>query len=411
METYNLNLVITGHVDHGKSTFIGRLLYDLGVLTAEKMAIVAAALKTRGAAEFAHITDSFEEERLLGMTMDTSDVVFEHAGRKYTLSDVPGHYELLAKMVTGAHQADAAILIVDAKEGMQRQTKLHCHLLSMMGIRQMVVLINKMDAVSYSKDVFDKSDMGIYGFLKGMGIESVYSIPVSALYGDNIFSLSNNMPWYNGPSVVPILATLKPRRSDGDLFCFPVQDVYEIDRERIVVGRVEAGTIYVGQKLRMLPDSIPFVVKAIKKYSKDNIGEAGTGECIGVMLKGGDISGISRGNILSDSENLKVDKKVKARIFWLTREPCRVDEYYSVCCATQSVKGKVTGISGCLQVSTDNQVVYSESVDNLLMGEIADIDIELESPIVFQASGTSALGHIVIKRDGVIITGGGSLYE
>lgn len=408
----NIHIVIAGHVDHGKSTFIGRLLYDLGVLTAEKMAGVATSLNAGGgAAEFAHIMDSFEEERLLGMTMDTSEAEFEHTGRKYTIIDVPGHFEFLAKMVTGAHQADAVILIVDAKEGLQRQTRLHCHFLSMMGIRQMVVLINKMDAVSYSKAAFDKSDTGIHGFLKGMGIESVYSIPVAALYGDNIFSLSNNMPWYNGPSVVSVLATLKPRRLDGDLLYFPVQDVYEFDRERIVAGRVESGMICVGQMLKMWPDRIPFTVKKIRKYGKDAVSDAGQGECIGVILEGVDVSVISRGKVLSNSERLNAGKKVKARIFWFTDEPCRVEEYYSVCCATQSIKGKIIGITSRMHISRDNQVVCSDSADSLMMGEIADIDIELEEPLVFDAGGGTSLGNVIIKRDDVIITGGGSLYE
>lgn len=406
-----LSVVIIGHVDHGKSTFIGRLLYDAGALSKEKMAKINNSGNCGGEFELAHTMDSFEEERLLGMTMDTSSVSFSYGNRQYTIIDVPGHYELLAKMVTGANCADAAILVVDVLEGLQSQTKLHCHVLSRMNIRQVIVLINKMDLVGYSRVEFDRRGSTLVAFLKSVNICPQYIIPISAKLGDNITTKSLNVPWYSGATVLAALDSLTPSRPATQELCFPVQDIYELDGERIVVGRVESGRMSSGQGLLLLPAQTRCGVREIKRYGKTDIQEAEQGECIGITVEDVDASALKRGAVFTDSANFRVGSKVRGRVFWITDAPCIIGNRYSICCATQSVNGAVVGITNRVQVSTANEVVHYDSVDSFVLGEVADVELELDCPLVFQTKTTLKLSNFVLKKDGVLIAGEGYFLE
>ncbi len=402
-----LNVAIIGHVDHGKSTLIGRLLYELGALPAEKMAQINLSNNETGKFDFAHIMDSFEEERLLGMTMDTSNIVFRNGGRQYTIIDVPGHLEFLSKMATGASYADAAILIIDVVEGVQKQTILHDHLLSMMNVDQIIILINKMDLVSYGQTDFDKTRANELALLKSMNMESCQVIPVSAGLGDNVTTKSSNMPWYSGMTVLAALDSFVTTKQAAQALCFPVQDIYKFNGERIVVGQIESGKMILDQRLLMLQNQTYYNLREIKKFGKSNIQQAKQGECVGIILEGENLSAIKRGVVFSDSESLSVSPKVTGRVFWLVDEPCVVGNCYSICCATQSVKGTVVKITNHLHVPAGNELVYSVSADSLGLGEISDIEIELEKPLVFQTGKGKALSNFVMKKEGVS-TGGGT---
>ncbi|HHT9141260.1 MAG TPA: GTP-binding protein [Candidatus Tripitaka californicus] len=402
-----LNVAITGHVDHGKSTFIGRLLYDLGVLPEEKRAKIHPLGDQDRRLELARIMDSFEEERLWGMTIDTSNIVFRHGHRQYTIIDVPGHYELLAKMVTGTSYADAAILIIDVLEGLQRQTKLHCLLLSMMNIHQIIVLINKMDLVGYSQTEFEKIKSSTLSFLDSLNIKSCHIIPTSAASGDNVTTKSMNMQWYSDMTVLAALDSLVMTRPLARELCFPVQDIYEFDGERIIAGWIESGRMSTGQRLLMLPDRTYHTVLEIKKYGRPNLQQAGQGECVGIILRDKDLSAVRRGAVLTDSEDLHVSQKVKGRAFWIAEEPCLTGNRYSICCTTQSVKGTIVNIANRMHISANNELAYSESVDRLTLGEVADIEFELDYPLVFQTGNLTGLANFVMKKDNVSIAGGG----
>ena len=406
-----LNAVIIGHVDHGKSSFIGRLLYDLGCLSHEQMERLNILGNENGELEFAHIMDSFEEERLFGMTMDTSNISFKHGERQYVIIDVPGHYELLAKMVTGAHCADAALLVIDVREGLQRQTKLHCRLLHMLNIKEIVVLVNKMDLANFGREEFDRVRADTVSFLESINMEPRHVIPVSASSGDNIAAASANMPWYGGPTAASALNSLTAKTQILREVCFPVQDVYEFDGEKIIAGRIESGSIFPGQRLMMFPDRAYYSVKEIKKFGKPGIERADEGECVGLVFGEKDLTAIKRGAVFTDSDDFRVGARLKGRVFWISGEPCAVGSRYSICCATQAAPGRVTGISNRVHVSVDGEIECLESADNLSLGEIADIEIDSDRSLVFQTANSSKLSNFVMKKDDVLIAGGGSFHD
>jgi len=255
MEKDTLGFVIVGHVDHGKSTLIGRLLFDTKSLPDEKMAEVERMSAELGReVEFAFVMDHLQEERDQGITIDTAQTFFHTEARDYVIIDAPGHKEFIKNMITGASQAQAALLVVDAEEGVREQTRRHAYLLGMLGLRQLTVLVNKMDRVGCARERFDEVAGDVKAFLSAVDLEAMHVVPISAKDGDNVASASERMPWYPGPTalealdsfVVPVRPADKPTR-------LPIQDVYKVDDKRILVGRVESGAVTVGQDVVFLP--------------------------------------------------------------------------------------------------------------------------------------------------------------
>ena len=241
----SLKFVIVGHVDHGKSTLIGRLLYDTNSLPPDKMEEIRKTSQDLGRdTEFAYLLDHLEEERRQGITIDTTQVFFKTDKREYVIIDAPGHVEFVKNMITGASQAEAAILIIDAKEGIQEQTKRHATILSMLGIEQVIVLINKVDLIDFSEEKYTELKSRLEKFLTTLNITPKLYIPISALKGDNIANKSTNMPWYKGPTMLEGLNHLKNKiAEENQPLIFPVQDIYKVDDKRVIVGRVETGEI------------------------------------------------------------------------------------------------------------------------------------------------------------------------
>ncbi|MBW8034831.1 MAG: hypothetical protein FVQ79_04045, partial [Planctomycetes bacterium] len=205
-----LSFVIVGHVDHGKSTLIGRLMYDTGALPPDKFEEIKKASQNQGRrTEFAYLLDHLEEERKQGITIDTTQVFFTTDKRRYVIIDAPGHVEFVKNMITGASQAEAAVLIVDAEEGVKEQTKRHSYMLSMLSLKQVVVVINKMDLVDYSQDRFNEVRSDVENWLASIDIEIDIVIPISAIDGDNITTNSDKMPWYSEFTFLGSLDTLE----------------------------------------------------------------------------------------------------------------------------------------------------------------------------------------------------------
>lgn len=406
-----LNVVIMGHADHGKSTFIGRLLYETGALSAEKVAKLNKPVDDDVEFELAHITDSFEEERSSGMTMEMSSVSFRYGNRQYEIIDVPGHYELLARVASGVSHADAVILIIDILEGLQRQTKLHCYMLYEKNAKPIIVLVNKVDLVNYDQIEFNKVRSAVTAFLSSINIPLHHVIPISAKFGDNVTSRSARMPWYTGATVLDALSSLVPTGPTTQELCFPIQDIYELDGEHVIVGRVESGRMSLGQRLLTLPDQTYCRIREIKKYGKTRPPEAGQGECIGIVLEGGDASTLKRGVVLTDSDDFHVSSRVKGRVFWMANEPCVVGDCYAICCTTQSVSGTVVRITSRAQVSISNEIVRQDSADRLAFGEVAEVEFKLDHPLVFQTRITSKLSIFAMKKDGVLMTGEGYFLD
>ncbi len=254
MNNADLKFVIVGHVDHGKSTLIGRLLYDTHSLAVDKIEEIEKASRDLGKeTEFAYLLDHLEEERQQGITIDTTQAFFKTEKRQYVIIDAPGHVEFVKNMITGASQAEAAVLIIDAGEGVREQTRRHAYLLSMLGLNQVIVVLNKMDLVKFGEESFNEVKNKIDEFLNSINMRPVSYIPICAIKGDNIARKSPKMNWYSGLTFLETLDVLENRESsENKPLIFPVQDVYEIGDKRIVVGRIEAGVLEKGCRIKIL---------------------------------------------------------------------------------------------------------------------------------------------------------------
>jgi len=279
--TEHLNIVVVGHVDHGKSTLLGRLYADTGSLPEGKLEKVQAICRQQGKEfEYAFLFDAFLEEQEQGITIDTARTFFAWQDRKYIIIDAPGHKEFLKNMVSGAARAEAALLLIDAAEGVQEQSRKHGYLLSLLGVRQVAVVVNKLDLVGYRREVFDAIEQEYRAFLAQIGVEPELFVPVSAKLGDNVATRSDHMPWYQGPTVLETLGRFRKETArERQALRFPVQDVYKFDARRIIAGRVAAGQLRVGDRVVFSPSHKSARVKTIEGFNVDPVpGEALAGE-------------------------------------------------------------------------------------------------------------------------------------
>src|SRR3954463_12483962 len=268
-DSHQLKIVIVGHVDHGKSTLVGRLLHDTGTLPEGKVESIRAMSERRGMPfEWAFLMDAIQAERDQGITIDTTQIRFRTAKRPYVIIDAPGHKEFLKNMVTGAASSEAALLLIDAHEGVQEQSRRHGYLLHLLGVDQVAVLVNKMDLVGWSADRFGQVAEDYRAYLNGLGVTPVCFVPISARDGDNIMAHSPRMPWYQGQSVVDVLDGFhfKPTVVDRPLR-MPVQDVYKLDQRRIIAGRIESGRLAVGDTVVFSPSNKSALVKSVEAWS------------------------------------------------------------------------------------------------------------------------------------------------
>ncbi|MFP3950441.1 MAG: translation elongation factor EF-1 subunit alpha [Candidatus Micrarchaeia archaeon] len=304
----HMNIVFIGHVDAGKSTCVGRLLYETGALSEQVLRKYKDEAEKLGKTtfEFAFEMDSLKEERERGVTIDVAHKKFTTDKYEYTIIDAPGHRDFVKNMITGASQADAAALVVSAKDGVQTQTKEHAFLAKVLGIEQFVVLINKMDAINYDENRFKEVKADLEKLLKGMGynVDKLVFIPTSGYKGDNISKNSENTPYYNGPTLLKILDsfTVPPKPSDKPLR-MPIQDVFTITGHGTVpVGRIETGSMKVGEKITFMPSGASGEVKKIEMHHQE-MNEAGTGDNVGFNVKGVDKKDIKRGDVIGPSDN------------------------------------------------------------------------------------------------------------
>ena len=309
-EKPTMNIVFVGHVDHGKSTCIGRLMYDSGVLPEQEMKKLKEEAQKQGKVgfEFAYVMDKIKEERERGVTIDLAYQKLITPKRQITIIDAPGHKDFVKNMITGASQADAAFLTIAAKEGVQPQTKEHLWLLRTMGVQQIAVSINKMDTVDYKEDAFNKAKEDVSALLKGVGIDPSKTVflAVSGLKGDNIGKKSENMPWYKGPTILEQLDLFDEPKKPTDLpMRMPVQDVYDITGIGTVpVGKIETGIMKVGQKVIVLPGrsgtGVQGEVKTIEMHH-EQLQEALSGFNVGINIRGVGKKDIARGDVIADA--------------------------------------------------------------------------------------------------------------
>ena len=400
-----LKFVIVGHVDHGKSTLIGRLFFDTDSLPPDKIAEVKEASRNLGREiEFAFLLDHLREEREQGITIDTAQAFFKTEKREYVIIDAPGHREFVKNMITGASQAEAAILIVDANQGVKEQTRRHAYILAMLGIEQVVVILNKMDLVDFSKEKFNKVKREIEEFLDSINIKAKFYIPISAAKGDNVAEKSQNMNWYSGPTVLENLDSLENKISTQNKpLIFPVQDVYKVDSKRIVVGRTEAGTIRNGQEIKILPQGQTTKVRSIEKFlEKTNVCSAG--ESIGITTS--EPVFLERGNVICEPDKVpSLTDTFCANLFWMDREDFDKHQRIMLKCATQEISCKIEKIVKRMDSSTLE--VIEEDANKLKPLEVGEIIIKTKKPIVVKRfNELEELGRFVLVKDENTCAGG-----
>lgn len=405
MDTQNLKFVIVGHVDHGKSTLIGRLLYDTDSLPPDKIEEIKKTSKSLGKeTEFAFLLDHLEEEREQGVTIDTTQVFFKTDKRQYVIIDAPGHVEFVKNMFTGASQAEAAILIVDVEEGVKEQTKRHANILSMLDISQVIVVLNKMDLINYDQRRFESVKKTASSFLSSINLTPDYYIPISAKKGGNVAKKSENISWYDGPTVLESLDSLNNKLPfENKSLIFPIQDVYKIDNKRIAVGRIGSGIIREGDEVNIMPDKKKAVIKSIEKFM-ENITSASAGESIGITTK--DSVFLDSGNVICElGKEPPIVDTFRANIFWMYKEDFIKDERITLRLATQEVICKIARI--IRRMDSSSLEVIEENADKLKNLEVGEVIIETKKPIVIQPfSVLPPLGRFVLVKGENICAGG-----
>jgi bifunctional enzyme CysN/CysC len=402
-----LRIAVVGHVDHGKSTLIGRLFYDAGLLLDGKYEELVAAAARRGVAfEFANLTDALQAERDQNITIDTSQIWFRSNGRRFVIIDAPGHREFVKNMVTGAAWADAALVIVDCQEGVQEQSRRHGLLLTLLGVTQVAVVLNKMDLVAFSRERFQQVAHEYTAFLSSLGVTPTGVVPAAARTGDKVVASSPALPWHHGPTVLELLDTFKPAvRLDNRPLRFPIQDVYRFDHRRILAGRVEAGTLRVGDSVQFLPGGKHSRVKTIERWNAEPAESALAGESIGITLS--EQIFVDRGDVacsLADTPHVQTD--VHARVFWLGRRPLVTGRKYVMRLTTQETGCEIVSIERLFDASTLAARAVGGGVS---ANDVADVLIRAETPLVFDMyQRVQTLGRFVLVDD-LDVAGGGTI--
>jgi bifunctional enzyme CysN/CysC len=405
-----LRVVFVGHVDHGKSTLIGRILHDTGSLPEGKVDEIKKACAAEGMGfEFAFLLDALLEEQKQNVTIDTTEIPFRTTRREYAIIDAPGHKEFLKNMITGASRADAAILVISADEGVREQSRRHAYLLSMLGIKHVIVVVNKMDLVDYSEKRFREIEQEYRKFLRELGLDARTFIPASGKEGENVARASMKIKWYCAASVLEALDLLEPQEREVDLplrFC--VQDVYRFDGRRIIAGRIETGTLRVGDQLVFSPANKSSVVATIERWNaRENNGPAVAGDSIGITLS--EQIFVERGYVASHENDTPIEaNRFHADLFWIVREPLRVGHLYSLRLATQDVKCDVVSIERVIDSSTLES--KGDGREQLERNEIGRLIIQTRGRLVIDNHDRIPnLGRFVIIDDGQIC-GGGTIF-
>jgi bifunctional enzyme CysN/CysC len=413
-EKTRMDIVIVGHVDHGKSTVIGRLLADTGSLPEGKLeSIREYCARNARPFEYAFLLDALKDEQAQGITIDTARTFFKSDKRDYVIIDAPGHIEFLKNMVTGAARAEAAVLVIDAKEGIQENSKRHGYLLSMLGIKQIVVAVNKMDLVDYSREAFENIRDEYVAFLARIGATPRFFVPIAAFPGEGMIGPSDKMPWYKGPDLLAAVdAFEKAPAKDNQPFRLPVQDVYKFtargDDRRITTGRVESGTLRVGDKVVFYPSMKSSTVKSIEEFSAPVRNSVEAGYSTGVTLSSQLYVG--RGELMARADEAapQVSDRVRANVFWMGRAPLRMGKDYLLKLGTAKVPARLEHVNFKIDASESGGDTSADMVER---HDVADVVLQLRKPIAFDPTSLlEATGRFVIVDD-YEIAGGGIVRE
>lgn len=382
-----LRFLTCGNVDDGKSTLIGRLLYDSKLIYEDQLQAVTRDSKKVGttgdAPDLALLVDGLQAEREQGITIDVAYRYFSTEKRKFIIADTPGHEQYTRNMATGASTCDLAIILIDARYGVQTQTRRHTYIASLLGIKNIIVAINKMDLVEFSEARFNEIQADYANFVSQLGDRKPSNIiftPISALNGDNVVNKSENTPWYTGQTLMGSLESVEINRDTAKRdFRFPVQYVNRPNLDfRGFAGTIALGEISVGDKVVALPSGKSSTVKEIVTYD-GNLEHAFAGQAVTLTLN--DEIDVSRGNMLirADQGIPAISRSVKATVVWMADQPLVLGKLYNIKIGTQTVPAKVTGINFRTNVNTLEQM----QVDHLELNAIANVTVEFDAPVVF----------------------------
>ena len=339
-------IVVLGHVDHGKSTLIGRLLHDAGALPPARIDEIVTSSRRRGLApEWSFALDALQDERDQAVTIDTTRVWFRLGERRFVIIDAPGHEEFLANAMTGASDADAAILVVDAERGVEDQTRRHIYLLGLLDVEHVIVVVNKIDAVlDNTAELVSEAGYAAAVALEAVGVTATAIVPVSAREGDNVATRSDRTPWYGGPALTELLDAVaaQPERAEREPLRIAVQDVYRRGDQRIVAGMVRRGRVAVGDVVRVSPANTAVRVAALRAWPSD-LESAGPGTAVGVVFDAPVY--VDRGDVLShDADAPTVVRSLHVRGCWFDREPPRVGETVHLRAGTADVPARIVAV-------------------------------------------------------------------
>lgn len=410
-----MNIVIIGHVDHGKSTLIGRLLADTDSLPKGKLeAVKAQCAYNARPFEYAFLLDALKDEQAQGITIDSARCFFKSKQREYILIDAPGHIEFLKNMISGAARAEAAVLVIDAHEGIQENSRRHGYLLAMLGIRQAVVCVNKMDLTDYSRAIFDRIQTEYTAFLEQVGITPRHFVPISARDGHNVAaSGSVVMPWHTGPTILEALDGFEKEapRVDKPLR-LPVQDVYKFteqsDDRRIFAGRIETGVLRVGDAVAFYPSGKRSTVVSLEAFNAPAAQDAVAGESVGVTLK--EQIYVQSGELMvrADQPRPQTGRQIRVNLFWMAREPMIANKRYLLKLGTAKVPVWLRRIHTVLDAS---ELTTEQNRRHIERHDVAECVLETLKPIAFDSTTDIAQTGRFVLIDNYRIAGGGVILH
>ena len=400
-----LRVVIVGNADHGKSTLIGRLLNEAGALPEDRLAALAEMSRKRGVElEWAFVTDALQVERDRGTTIDASEAVFRTPRRTFIIIDAPGQDEFLRNMVTGAASADIAIVVVDAAEGALDQSRRHLYLLSLLGVRRLIVAVNKMDKVYHSADCFAAAAKEIRDYLRQIDVAATAIIPISAKHGHMIADRPPALSWYHGPTLLEALDRIEPEPYTPDVLPlrFAVQDVYRFDERRIVAGRIESGVLRVGDTLSFAPSGAVAKVASIEDWNQPIPRMMGSaGDSLGITLDTRVV--VERGDVGSSArEPMAIARRIRMRMFWLSAEPLNAGRSLIL----RLAGGEYRVVVRAIEAVVDLRTLERRATDRVLTNEVAEIAVDATDPApVDRYAALPRTGRGVLISDGEAVGG------
>lgn len=403
-----LRVAVAGYVDHGKSTVIGRLLNDTAQVREDRVNKVKALCENTGKRfEYAFLLDALEEEQQQGITIDVTEVPWVYEGREYIIIDTPGHREFLKNMVGGASRADAAVLVVDVHEGLKEHFHRQVAVMALLGVPKIIVVLNKMDLVDWSETAFTRREKELDVLFKNAGLKPPQVIPVAAWSGANLLTRAPEMPWYKGAPLARALSDLPPVSGEDILpLRFPIQDVYKFEEKRIYAGRVEAGVLTAGQKIKFLPSGRESVVASIEVHGDPGRKTANPGDAVGITLE--DPLFLQRGELgFEPSTPPRVSRSLTADLFWLSPKPLIAGKSYSFRCGNAELIAQVEAIESVMNSETLAQGAGVE----LGAGGIGRVRLNLDKVLAHDFfKDNEKTGRFVLVED-FRVAGGGRILS